>query len=715
MKLRQKLAVVLASAMVVTAVPVVTMAASTTSVSKVITVANEDALTSNAPVVNIKLQNDIKGSVTTPAQFYLTLENAEFTKDASENWNALDVTIDGVATTDITVVPSGDKEATVKVNTTVAKDKTIGISLESVKVKGEAKITVDGNETEVTNAGPIVFANKSDSKATVTVKDDTKFYTTSSAGEKVGTIVISEQVAGSLLKDADADRTIEIEMEHSDFEFVSGTVTLKGSKGFSAYGSTTLTGTLDKDKQTLTLVLPKVANAAGKGVWEISGVKVKSLDKSPETGDLNVSVEGKNDTKVEYKEVKVATVAEYGTELTVAEKKTIKSGKDEKVKITYKEVTADSTAKGEVEFTLDKGYFEKANLKKELGISDDDLIYKDMKDKKDDELIGFVIKTAGKDSDVEKFIDGKELKVITKLDTEGDITLSTYGRYVEEQTVVVAEAKPNFTIKAEAMTLKVGQSKQVGGKLVITENEKGAFAKNSVITLNLADEDGISFTALPKVTVDGSSKVKVDWKNGKSTTSAIEITLTKASKDEPATITVEGVEVKVDRTVPQGTYELKLGVSDYNGELKSKDFFVVGTPNTEELAANGLPKGKATFAIGSAEYTVNDKAATMDAAAYIQDPGYTMVPVRYVASAFGVSEKDILFSAGTATIFAGARTVQLTAGSDVAIVNGASIKLATKVVVKDGRTYAPVGEIAKILGISASWDATAKVATFENK
>ncbi|QEH66986.1 stalk domain-containing protein [Cellulosilyticum sp. ST5] len=709
MKLRQKLAVVLASAMVVTAVPVVTMAASTTSVTKTITVANEDPLGAVAPALNIKLTD----AVTTRTQFYITLENAKFNKTN----DVLDAIAIGSANTanGVSVVATSETEATVVVDPS-DKDKIISISLSTVKVTGEAKISVDGNDTEISStSSPIVFANKSDSKAVVTVKDDTKFFTTSSAGEKVGTIVITEQVAGSLLKDADADRTIEIEMEHSDFEFVAGTVTLKGSKGFSSYGSTTLTGTLDKDKQTLTLVLPKVTDPAGKGVWEISNLRVKSLDKSPETGDLNVSVEGKNDTKVEYKEVKVATVAEYGTELTVAEKKTIKSGKDEKVKITYKEVTADSTAKGEVEFTLDKGYFEKANLKKELGISDDDLIYKDMKDKKDDELIGFVIKTAGKDSDVEKFIDGKELKVITKLDTEGDITLSTYGRYVEEQTVVVAEAKPNFTIKAEAMTLKVGQSKQVGGKLVITENEKGAFAKNSVITLNLADEDGISFTELPKVTVDGSSKVKVDWKNGKSTTSAIEITLTKASKDEPATITVEGVEVKVDRTVPQGTYELKLGVSDYNGELKSKDFFVVGTPNVEELAANGLPKGTAAFTIGSKEYTINGKVATMDAAAYIQDPGYTMVPVRYVATAFGVSEKDILFSAGTATIFAGSRTVQLTAGSDVAIVNGASIKLATKVVVKDGRTYAPVGEVAKILGITPNWDATTKVATFENK
>jgi hypothetical protein len=39
----------------------------------------------------------------------------------------------------------------------------------------------------------------------------------------------------------------------------------------------------------------------------------------------------------------------------------------------------------------------------------------------------------------------------------------------------------------------------------------------------------------------------------------------------------------------------------------------------------------------------------------------------------------------------------------------------TKVVIKDGRTYAPIGEVARILGVSKAWDAASKTATFENK
>lgn len=712
MKLRQKLAVVLASAMVVTAVPVVTMAASTTTVSRVVTVATDKKLTEGeAPVLAIKLKNGF----TTTQNFYLTLENAKW--EDKEKTPAFDITAKGGRVVG-QVQPTGEKEATVsfKSDAVVKEDDTLYISLAGITVTGEAKISVDGEGTEIDNV-TLTFANKTDTKAAVTVKDATTFYTTTAKGEKVGTIVLSEVAPGQL-----GSQKITIELEHSDFEFVNNTtdkLTVKGTKGLSGTNEVydyvekeadLAPGkfTFDSEQETITLILP-AKTSTQKGTFEISNVTVKSTNKTPDTGNFEVTVGG---DKINNTKVKVATVAEYGTELTVAEKKEITAGKDAKVKITYKETVKGSVGKSDVDFVLNQGYIEKASVDA-LNATP---IYKDKdaeKEKDAKKIIGFTITTPNSDTELKKFIDGKEITIRTELDMTGEIILSTSGRYVEEQKVVVAEAKPNFTVKAEAMTLKVGQSKQVGGKFVITEDKAGALDKSSVITLELPTEKGISFTELPKVTVDGA-KAKVEWKD-KTSKSAINVTLTKTSKETPATITVEGLEVTVDRTVAQGSYDLELLVNGYEGTLKAKDFFVVGTPNTEELAANGLPKGTATFTINSAEYTVNGKVATMDARAYIQDPGYTMVPVRYVATAFGVNAQDILFSNGTATIFAGTRTIQLTAGSDVAIVNGASIKLATKVVVKDGRTYAPVGEIARILGVSANWDATNKVATFENK
>lgn len=713
MKLRQKLAVVLASAMVVTAVPVVTMASSTNTVTKLVTVSNESALGSAAP----KLKVALKDGFTTTSQFYLTLENSKwdkYTADAEDGSYAkgdyikTDVVINNAVVG--TVTPTSDTEATVKIDKlaegTVLNDEALYISLENVKVTGEAKISVDGNETEISSTTtPIVFANKSEADATVEAKDAKTFYTTSSAGEAVGKIVISEQVAKTF---SSGDTTITIDLDHADYEFVRSELTIKGTKAFSSKASQAIAAAdvdLSSDKQSITITLPNWASDS-KGGFEISGFKVKSTDKNPEAGDLTFTVSAADKAKVETTTVKVATVASYGTILSVDNKDEVKAGKSTKVKLTYKEVTSDSVATSDVDFVLDKGYF--VNLP-----SGAEPIYKDSKDPQPDELIGFTWTCTGTSS-TDKFLDGKEFEIQTELGTEGDITITTSGRYVEEQSVVVAEVKPTVKAEAEAMTLKVGQSKQVGGKLVLTEEETGALNKHSVITLKLAEEDGISFTELPEVTVSGNGKATVNWVKGTSQ-GQIQIDLTKGTSTEACTVTIEGFEVKVDRTVPQGSYDLKVKIDKYEGTLKAKDFFVVGTPNAEELAANGLPKGTATFTIGSANYTVNGKVATMDASAYIQDPGYTMVPVRYVATAFGVNAQDILFSNGTATIFAGSRTIQLTAGSDVAIVNGASVKLSTKVVVKDGRTYAPVGEIARILGISANWDSANKVATFENK
>jgi hypothetical protein len=94
-----------------------------------------------------------------------------------------------------------------------------------------------------------------------------------------------------------------------------------------------------------------------------------------------------------------------------------------------------------------------------------------------------------------------------------------------------------------------------------------------------------------------------------------------------------------------------------------------------------------------------------------------MMPVRYVAEAIGIKTNDIMFSnvnGGTITILAGNRIVQLQNNSNVAKLNGTSIYLDEAVTIKDGRTYVPVGEIARLLGVSVEWNNETKTATFAN-
>ena len=76
MKLRQKLAVVLAASMVVTAVPVVTMASSTNKVVNPSTIIEKDAKTTESAIT---IEFDQKPN-STAEEFYLELTNAEWLK-----------------------------------------------------------------------------------------------------------------------------------------------------------------------------------------------------------------------------------------------------------------------------------------------------------------------------------------------------------------------------------------------------------------------------------------------------------------------------------------------------------------------------------------------------------------------------------------------------------------------------------------------------------
>ena len=301
------------------------------------------------------------------------------------------------------------------------------------------------------------------------------------------------------------------------------------------------------------------------------------------------------------------------------------------------------------------------------------------------------------------------------------VTLKVSGRALEKEVSTTAINIINpFNVKSEQAVLKVGLQGQVSGSIVLTETDKDMFQKGD-ITFSIKDKDENVEIYLTDCTVETSGGIKgTKSKVNEGKKGNVVVTLNRSSK-EASSITLKDMKFTTDRTVAEGAFDITLGGTALSPEavaetIELKEFLVVGTPNTEDLSgSNGLAKGTAAFVIGEATYTANGTTREMAAPSYIQDPGFTMVPVRYVAEAFGVKANDILFSNGTATIFAGNRTIQLTAGSDIAVVNGAAIKMGTKVVVKEGRTYAPVGEIARILGISTKWDSATKTATFENK
>ena len=738
MKLRQKLAVALASAMVVSAVPVVTMAASDNRMAKeVLRVGDEDVLDMATGAAVQIVFKDNWTSVVQDEVFYLELENAEFTADMF-SVTALKA-VNGATDLPVTITKEGDKMAKVVIKETAAGtiDNTVAYSIPLlVKAKGgDAKVSIvkKGSSSTVTD-GSWVFATTGEKAASYKIGDLPSFYL---KGE-LAPITLTETFKGSFKKGA----SFVVELQDGDWEFTGAdkgktfTVDAETSYGFGK-GKVAVTVTVNKDDTgSIQVDVPAITSSDSLGEIKITGLAIASKVKDPEEGKLLADIKNVSD-KGELADVKdnveVASIMKYGTYIKMKDEKAVKieAGHTEEVIFEIGELVDDSMVGArEIEITLDNedvhfadGSISIDDERKKDSVAQvvESIRYEYVDNDKHEKGIKTIIVELKSGVQVNKEKDWFKLKTkvcvpVNQKDAE-DINIKAVGRALEnEVTTKAVEIENPFDVTTEEIRVKVGLQNQVGGKIVLKETDKAKFNKGDIL-LKVADgaPSGIKLESVGTLTVDGDLK-KADLKDDKKDEKTVRINLARQSK-AASTLTISDLKVTVDRTVPEGKYDLVISGSSVDGHDHSitvKDFFVVGTPNTEDIAANGLRRGTTTFTIGEAKYTANGVSYDMSAASYIQDPGYTMVPVRYVAEAFGVGATDILFSAGTATFFAGERTIQLTNGSDIAVVNGAQIKMATKVVIKDGRTYAPVGEIAKILGISSSWDSTTKTATFTN-
>jgi hypothetical protein len=118
-----------------------------------------------------------------------------------------------------------------------------------------------------------------------------------------------------------------------------------------------------------------------------------------------------------------------------------------------------------------------------------------------------------------------------------------------------------------------------------------------------------------------------------------------------------------------------------------------------------LPACAGQFQVGSYTYWVDGKPNQMDAAPFIEN-GRTYVPIRYLALALGVAEKEIGWDAKSRTVMLklGDTTVKLTVGKKTISVNGQARKMDVAPVIKGGRTYLPARWVAEAFGYETKWE-----------
>ncbi len=725
MKLRQKLAAVLAATMVVTAVPV--MAASTNSLTHGIIVEEKGETINNAG-----LKIEMKDSVdTTGAMFFVNLENAEWQVSGTHTATEGNLEIEYKAT--------GKKELQVTIKAaagqTSAKEN-FTLPLNVKLTGGEATVAIDGNATVITDMAPVVFAKTSDAKATVKVEDVKNIY----KDGVIADIVIEEALTGSMdPANGDAGK-VTISLDNTDYEFINLSASnIELTKGFS--GLTATTDVTRGDEFTLTLS-GKSTQAPGRITLKNVRIKLKS-SKTPVIGDqIAVTVEG---DKVTTTSVKVAEVKGFGNTVAMKDDKVVEAvaGTQQKVTFSIKENVDDSILENrEIEVKLDKGYLSRTNaasqtltVNAKLNGTTESITATPITNN-DGYIVGFSFRAPATLSATKvDEITFEDLKVFVPLNVEGDITLTTTGRALaEEASTVALNVKKPVEVASEALTLKVGLKDQKGGKITIKETEKGMLKANQLI-VELPEDQAMTFSTKAEhkpviKVVEGDLQIG-DYKIQDN---QLIINVKRGSRTA-STLEISDFVVSTDRTLPEGTYDVVVkGTSlvktadvildesqvagaenEKQNAIKVQDFIVIGTANTEDLAANGLKKGKAVFTIGEKAYTMNGVKQEMDAAPYISN-GRTMVPVRYIANALGINNTDIFFANGTVTIIAGNKTISMEIGSKIVKLNGVAVRtMETAPVITGDRTFVPVSEIGAILGVSATWDGEAKTATFENK
>ncbi len=798
MKLVQKLAVVMTAAMAVSAVPVVTMAASTNRVvSGAHVIAKDDVTTAQ---LSIEFKDYRPGN----EEFFVELTGAKFNQDVNKGGLVkgqtyyIGLTNNGfqevaAAKADYAITIKEDKVAKVVALSSANNGNKLVLALpikatDAGQIK--VKLNANGGKSSITE-GEYVLANAAEKTASLAVAtgDDVKtFYDEGFLSE----ITLRESSVNAFKTNG---LTVEIELQDTDFEFAKNrgfTIEAKyGADSQTFKANETWIHIDSKDPSRAYLVIPASAFTAASYnsliTLKINDIKVVSNQKDLDLGELKADIKSvtaddtindftvptKGELDKEYKDLVVAKINEYGLSIEMKDSKPVDivAGRTKEVEFSVKENVNDVFVDGrKVSLTL----------KDSEGDTQDQFFLINSKQVRDAKDLGYIITdnkdviakveylydhkvidvTNAKDADYnaetndavykideiqvtfnETGVIGEDLvdrlktesfKVKTKIyvpvsekDTKSvDINGEFRGEKVKGTTAV--NIINPFDVKTETTTVKVGLQNQPLTTIAIAETDKARFQKG-FLYLGIEKNDravyGAHVEEIGDLTVTGDLK-RTDFQEKKITDKdeatrwASRVELKRQSKSA-STLTIDKALITVDRTVPEGKYDLVLSgsaIDDYDGKVVVKDYLNIGTPNTQDLAANGLAKGEAKFVIGEAKYTFNGKEFAMDAPSYIQDPGYTMVPVRYVAEAFGVKKQNILFSKGGAvTIIAGERTIQFVNGSNKAVVNGATIQLGAKTVIKDGRTYLPIGELARILGISSSWDNTTKAATFVNK
>lgn len=762
--MKKLISMVMAAAMVVSLVPATAFAdtGSAKAVAKVIDSVDVAKDADKETVLNnekVELQLKVDGNgqyaagSTPKHELTFTLDGAEF-KAVSATEIAKNVFVKGTAV-DASKITEVEKDSFKLTITNVElKDEDIisvklgpNMKLKSTSVGKKATISVDG---DMVTTDDLTFAEVKDTGVKASVK-------------KVAEI--TEEGVSAL------ERELKIESNVGDFE-VGQRFELKLSAGFEfnklvgkgdTYGTPATEDTtskykvIDNGKGERTAVI-EVTDAT-----DTITVKADNLVISADTAKVGAECKltvkavkgtaGFNDTA---DAIVVAKVVADAIEVSVDEDEdvpVIYSG----VNVANEGITDDSDHKA-LEVTIKEPTAGTLDAKKVLTMELPDGVYVTNVESNDDfdaDEVAFA--AAYKKGDYEKFEfarrtldateegqDAGELKFTLTLVAEpgftGDVTLKVDGAGLDKaQEVKIAKFVAPYTVEASQNNLIIDyRNTKIPTNIVVKEAEDGLWKKNSQFVFGVDKFEDDDFENDATYTVDDKSDLEV-----KTIKDKLGFKIDKESADDAATVTISNISLYMSRNLAAGAYDLQLNTTGSDAFMKQAILAPVGVDADEatvkyqyydndahfdevvkegfvNIITAGRDKDDASFTkkvvvpVGEKYIIAGEEQVALDVPAYISAAGYTMLPVRAVATALGINNNNVLWNQAsrTVTILYGQRIITMVAGQKVVTVNGNTIPASATVQIKDGRTFLPMRDLATALGVTdITWDAATKTAT----
>lgn len=335
-----------------------------------------------------------------------------------------------------------------------------------------------------------------------------------------------------------------------------------------------------------------------------------------------------------------------------------------------------------------------------------------------------------------------KLTLVAEPDFEGDVVFGFAGNLIDEQEVIIAHFIPPYEATADQNDVIIDyRNTALPTDIVIIEREAGLLAQGSKISFSVDRGDMIQFekNATFGVSIDSDMQIRDETDVSKGT---LALEIREESHSAHGVITISDIELFMQRSIPAGAYELTVSSSMEEAFLNQDLFgsgYLAGYDREDKVGdydrydnvvhqafINVVSAGndkdntfttKISVPIGEYYLIAGNKEVTLDVPAYINEKGYTMLPVRAVANALGVNTSNVLWNdeTGSVTIMYGQRIITMKIGDNMIVINGSSVPASSAPEIKDERAFLPLRDLAIALGVSdIEWDELNQIATLNS-